>query len=133
MKNILSLFWLLFLTKSQIFSQIIADFETPATTPKFGYGKDAKVIDNPNKVGNPSSKVAYYKKEVTNWKFIALDFPSKIAIKSNDILSFKVQIITPVNWGVLGRDNGILITVINSITQRNFCIFSSNKLYISAF
>lgn len=94
MKNILSLFLLLFLTKSQIFSQIIADFETPATTPKFGYGKDAKVIDNPNKVGNPSSKVAYYKKEVTNWKFIALDFPSKIAIKSNDILSFKVLVST---------------------------------------
>lgn len=91
MKNILSLCLLLLLTKCQLFSQIIADFETPATTPKFGYGKDAKVIDNPDKTGNSSSKVAYYKKETTNWKFVAFDFSTKIAIKSNDILSFKVR------------------------------------------
>jgi PKD repeat protein len=91
MKNTFIIFLLLLLSKNQLFSQIIADFETPATTPKFGYGKDAKLIDNPDKIGNPSSKVAYYKKEATNWKFIALDFPSKIAIKSNDVLSFKVR------------------------------------------
>lgn len=91
MKNIVPLFLLLFLTKSQIFSQTIADFETPATTPKIGSGKDAKVVDNPDKMGNLSSKVAYYKKEVTNWKFTSLDFSSKITIKNNDILSFKVR------------------------------------------
>ena len=91
MKNILSLCLLLLLTKCQLFSQIIADFETPATTPKFGYGKDAKVIDNPDKTGNSSSKVAYYKKETTNWKFVVFDFSTKIAIKSNDIMSFKVR------------------------------------------
>ncbi len=91
MKNIFTLCVLLLLTKSQLFAQIIADFETPATTPKFGYGKDAKVVDNPDKTGNSSSKVAYYKKEATNWKFIAFDFASKVAIKSNDVLSFKVR------------------------------------------
>ncbi len=66
MKNILSICLLLLLTESKILSQIIADFETPATTPKFGYGKDAEVVDNPDKTGNLSSKVAYYKKETTN-------------------------------------------------------------------
>lgn len=91
MKNTVSLFLLLLLTTSQLYAQIIADFETPATTPKFGYGKDAKVVDNPDKMGNSSSKVAFYKKEASNWKFIALDFSSKIAIKSNDVLSFKVR------------------------------------------
>lgn len=110
MKNIFILCLFLLLTKNQVFSQIIADFEMSATTPIFGYGTNAKVVDNPDKLGNTSLKVAYYKKEQTNWKFVAFDFPSKVAVKNNDVLSFKVRSSTKGRVYLIFRLGTILIT-----------------------
>ncbi|MCP9765688.1 PKD domain-containing protein [Lacihabitans soyangensis] len=72
-------------------AQVIADFETASQTPIIAFGTEAKVVDNPDTMGNKSKKVLYYKKEVGSWKFVGLTFPAKHFIGKNDVLSFKIR------------------------------------------
>jgi hypothetical protein len=72
-------------------AQIIANFETASQTPTLS-GTNAAVVDNPSKTSiNLSDKVAFYKKEATNWKAIYLNFANKINVGKNDRLSFKIR------------------------------------------
>jgi PKD domain/Secretion system C-terminal sorting domain len=89
MKLYLFTILLLISTISKTNAQILADFESSASTPIL-IGTEAKVIDNPYKVGNLSNKVVTYKKEAGNWRFIGLEFGKKVNIGQNDVLTFKV-------------------------------------------
>jgi hypothetical protein len=71
-------------------AQIIADFESLATTPAIS-GEQAAVINNPNATGNSSSKVLFYKKTTGNWKSTNLTFTNTINTKKNDRLVFKIN------------------------------------------
>ena len=57
-------------------AQIIADFETAGSTPALTPG-GAAVVDNPDGIGNSSSKVAFYAKPAGNWQAIYLNFAAK--------------------------------------------------------
>lgn len=74
-------------------AQVIADFETPQSTPALTAqtGDAANTADNPTMTGNPSAKVAYYKKAVGDWHAIFLNFSSDINIGQHDKLTFKIN------------------------------------------
>ncbi|MGX7688000.1 PKD domain-containing protein [Flectobacillus roseus] len=73
------------------FAQTIANFEVGGQIPSFYYGKDAKVVANPDKQMNTTNKVGYYKKEAGNWKFVSFTFDKKINTQTKDVLSLWVR------------------------------------------
>ncbi|MBN1187270.1 MAG: PKD domain-containing protein [Bacteroidales bacterium] len=88
--NILIL-WFLFLgTNAQV---IIADFESPETTPAIiADGGVYGVVDNPDPSGiNTSPKVGYYHKLDTNWQYVSMLFPDTFQIGNNNTLTFKLH------------------------------------------
>ncbi len=91
MKKLASFSLAMCLSIVQIQAQVVADFETTAGTPSFVYGTNAQVVNNPDKVGNSSAKVAYYKKEAGDWKFVSMAFASPLAIKKSNAFSFKLR------------------------------------------
>lgn len=89
MKSTYFLSLLILFVHFQAKTQILADFETPITTPKI-VATEAKIIDNPVKTGNSSAKIVSYKKESGNWKYISFEFDTKRNIGQNDLLTFKI-------------------------------------------
>lgn len=93
MKNYL-LFWLLLTLLSPVAHaqiKVIADFETPATTPATFTGDQAKAAANPDTAGNRSATAGYYKKTAGNFRAIGLNFGQKISIGNYNTLTFKVR------------------------------------------
>lgn len=91
MRKILLLF-ILSITSFLLSAQMLADFETPASTPSFTAEGESSVIDNPNKSGiNTSEKVGYYNKITGNWHYVTMDFPDTVSIGYNNTLTFKLQ------------------------------------------
>lgn len=73
-------------------AQIIADFESPATTPVFTSEGHYEVVDNPDKSGiNTSNKVGYHKKIAGNWHYVTMTFDQKQNFKYNSTLTFKIH------------------------------------------
>ncbi|MBK6976928.1 MAG: hypothetical protein IPH28_07220 [Cytophagaceae bacterium] len=54
-------------------------------------GKSAEVVDNPQKIGNNSNKVAYYLKSAGNWQAISFQFSGAVEIKKNNTLGFMIN------------------------------------------
>jgi PKD domain/Secretion system C-terminal sorting domain len=73
-----------------LYAQVLADFETPASTPVLTPA-GASVVANPDVTGNSSTNVAYYQKTSGNWHAIYLDFAAAKNIGSNDRLTFKLR------------------------------------------
>ena len=96
-KKILALIICSALTHISLYAQVVlADFETGATTPTFtpsGVG----VVDNPDRSGNASNKVGYFKKPAGNWQAFYLNFSQTINIRKSTVLTFKLRV------GGLGR------------------------------
>jgi hypothetical protein len=92
MKKLAFLTILCLLTFMGLKAQVIADFESEATTPPLSCdGENTAVVDNPDPSGsNTSAKVGYYKKIAGNWHYVSMSFPNKIQIKTNNTLTFKV-------------------------------------------
>ncbi|MBL7857984.1 MAG: PKD domain-containing protein [Cyclobacteriaceae bacterium] len=84
------LVWSLLLISTLVSGQILADFESPSSTPTLTPA-GAAVVNNPDKTGNPSDKVAYYIKAAGNWQAIYLNFGSLINIGKQDRLTFKLR------------------------------------------
>jgi PKD domain len=91
-----------------LFAQVIADFETLASTPALT-PSGAIVISNPDATGNPSAKVAYFQKPAGNWKAVYLDFASDVNTSSNDRLSLKLRSSTQGRVYVKVVNNGVTI------------------------
>ncbi len=74
-------------------AQVIADFETEASTPVVTADGDIySIMDNPDKTGiNLSNKAGYYHKLDTNWQYFTMTFPEPINIGINNTLTFKVH------------------------------------------
>jgi hypothetical protein len=91
-KKILALIFSAAFTPIMLFSQgNIADFETGATTPTFT-PVSVTVVDNPDKNGNASDKVGYFKKPIGNWQAFYLNFSQAINVKKSTILTFKLRV-----------------------------------------
>ncbi len=86
---------LLILAASSLLSlngQMLADFETPATSPAFTAEGDHGVVTNPDPSGiNPSDNVGYYHKISGNWHFVNLLFPDTVRIRYSNTLTFKLR------------------------------------------
>lgn len=82
----------LLIVSQGLFAQIIADFETPETTPPVSAEGATEVVDNPDKSGiNTSDKVGYYKKIEGNWRYVTLDYTANpVDVSYNNTLTFKV-------------------------------------------
>jgi hypothetical protein len=72
------------------YGQTIADFESNVTAPSLS-PNGAIITTNPDKAGDPSDKVAFYKKAAGNWQAIYITFPLKKNIGSQDRLTFKIR------------------------------------------
>jgi len=88
------------------YAQVIADFETPGSTPSLT-PSGASVVDNPDASGNSSSKAGFYPKPSGNWQAVYLNFATKKNIGINDRLTFKLRSSTQ------GR---VFVKVVNSGT-----------------
>ena len=84
---------LIFLNCSLVLNaQMLADFETPATSPQFTAEGMTAVVANPDKTGlNPSDSVGYYNKIEGNWHYVSLHFPDTVKIRHNNTLTFKLR------------------------------------------
>lgn len=91
-----------------IAAQILADFETAASTPALSPA-GAVVTDNPDPLGNSSNKIAYYQKPAGNWHAIYLNFASDKNIGENDRLTFKLRSSTKGRVFVKVVNNGTTI------------------------
>lgn len=107
MKSGLLVFYLLCIA-NVLFAQVIADFETPASTPTLTPA-GVTVVSNPDATGNSSSKVAYFQKPAGNWKAIYLDLPADRNTGSNDRLSVKVRSSTQGRVFIKVVNNGVTI------------------------
>jgi PKD repeat protein len=84
-------------THLSLHSQVVfADFETGTTIPTL-MPSGVVVTDNPDKTGNLSNKVGYFKKPVGNWQAFYLNFSQALNIRKNTLLKFKLRV------GGLGR------------------------------
>jgi hypothetical protein len=101
MKSLLSLVFVVFffnvtianVPKSPRLEQsgiILADFEDPALAPALS-PSGSVIVNNPDANGNPSAKVAYYRKGSGNWMAIYLTFAAKQLVGKNDRLTFKIR------------------------------------------
>ena len=73
-------------------AQMLADFESPATSPGFYAEGSTDIVDNPDTLGiNTSKNVGYYNKISGNWHYVSLQFPDTIYIKNNNTLTFKLR------------------------------------------
>lgn len=73
-------------------AQMLADFETEATSPAFHAEGSTAIVDNPDKTGiNPSDKVGYYEKISGNWHYVTMEFPDSMSIGYNNTLTFKLR------------------------------------------
>lgn len=88
------------------FAQVLADFETPATTPALTPA-GAEVRANPDMTGNLSATVAYYPRPAGNWHAVYLGFTPARNIGKNDRLTFKLR------SGTAGR---VYVKVVNGAT-----------------
>jgi PKD repeat protein len=70
---------------------VLANFETGGATPTFT-PLNVVVTDNPDKIGNTSNKVGYFKKPVGNWKAFNLSFSQPLNIRKNTLLKFKLRV-----------------------------------------
>jgi len=77
-------------------AQTLVDFESGHTPPALS-PTGVVITNNPDTQGNTSAQVLYFSKPSGNWKAVYLDFSSLIAVKQNDVLSFKLR------SSVLGR------------------------------
>lgn len=91
-----------------LFAQVLADFETPASTPVLTPA-GVIVVDNPDLTGNASSKVAYFQKPAGNWRAIYLDFANEKTIGNNDRLSVKLRSSTQGRVFIKVVNNGVTI------------------------
>jgi hypothetical protein len=72
--------------------QMLADFETPSTSPAFYAEGTAMVVTNPDQSGiNTSDSVGYYNKIEGNWHFVNLVFPDTVKIRYSNTLTFKLR------------------------------------------
>jgi len=72
--------------------QMLADFETAATSPPFYAEGAAMVVANPDRTGiNTSDSVGYYNKIEGNWHFVNLEFPDTVKIRYSNTLTFKLR------------------------------------------
>ncbi|HER10199.1 MAG TPA: PKD domain-containing protein [Bacteroides sp.] len=84
--------WLAVCSGSVLEAQMLADFETPETSPALSAEDSAAVVDNPDKTGiNPSQNVGYYRKISGNWHYVSLHFPDTVDIRYNNTLTFKLR------------------------------------------
>jgi len=90
------------------YSQTIADFESPTLTPTLTPA-GATVVDNPDKNGNTSDKVALYPKPAGNWQAVYLNFGEKKNVGKNDRLIFKLRSSTQGRVFVKFVNNGTTI------------------------
>ncbi|MGM0475446.1 MAG: PKD domain-containing protein, partial [Bacteroidota bacterium] len=82
-------------TAGSLKAQMLADFETPGTTPPISAEDTAFVTDNPDTTGiNPSEKAGYYHKISGNWHYVSLHFPDTAKIRYNNTLTFKLRTTT---------------------------------------
>ncbi len=85
----------LLLTVTVTSAQMLADFETPETSPPITAEGAAHVVANPDKGGiNPSDSVGTYEKTEGNWKYVTLHFPDTVKIYHNNTLTFKLRATT---------------------------------------
>lgn len=92
---ILPIAFLLFGAAPLLRGQVLADFETPASTPGLSADGAFGVTANPDKAGiNPSDSVATYHKPEGNWKWLRLHFPDTVRIRYNNTLTFKLRATT---------------------------------------
>jgi PKD repeat protein len=79
----------------EINAQMLADFETPGTSPAFYAEGATAIVANPDKTGlNPSDSVGYYNKIDGNWHFVNLEFPDTVRIRYSNTLTFKLRTTT---------------------------------------
>lgn len=91
-----------------LFAQVIADFETAASTPALT-PTGVVVTNNPDVTGNPSAKVAYFQKPAGNWQAVYLDFATVRNTGNNDRLSIKLRSSTQGRVFVKIVNNGVTI------------------------
>ncbi|HAN00598.1 MAG TPA: hypothetical protein DCQ26_18540 [Marinilabiliales bacterium] len=92
MKKLLPFLCLVLISPIWLQAQVLADFETPETTPPFTAEGASGVVDNPDKSGlNPSDKVGYYHKISGNWHYVSLNFTQEVNIGYNNTLTFKLR------------------------------------------
>ncbi|MCK5134554.1 MAG: PKD domain-containing protein [Bacteroidales bacterium] len=73
-------------------AQMLADFETPETSPQFTAEGATAVVANPDKTGiNSSDSVGFYNKIEGNWHYVSLHFPDTVKIRHNNTLTFKLR------------------------------------------
>ncbi|MBL7110860.1 MAG: PKD domain-containing protein [Bacteroidales bacterium] len=83
---------LLVIAETGVNAQMLADFETPETSPGFYAEGSTSIVDNPDTTGiNKSDKVGYYNKISGNWHFVSLQFPDTIKVRYNNTLTFKLR------------------------------------------
>lgn len=76
-------------------AQMLADFETPETSPVITSEGATYVVENPDKTGiNPSDSVGYYHKIDGNWHYVSLHFPDTVKIRYSNTLTFKLRATT---------------------------------------
>ena len=84
------LFFSVFLYFQKSNAQVFVDFETENQAITLS-GKSAGVVDNSQKTGNNSNKVAYYLKSAGNWQAISFQFSGAVEIKKNNTLGFMIN------------------------------------------
>lgn len=91
-----------------LFAQVLADFETPASTPALTPA-GVSVVSNPDATGNASQNVAYFQKPSGNWRALYLDFSTEKNTGNNDKLSLKIRSSTQGRVYVKVVNNGVTI------------------------
>lgn len=72
-------------------AQVLANFETPASTPALLPAGITSVAVNPDQNGNASNTVAHFQKPSGNWQAIYLNFATEKNVGLNDRLTFKLR------------------------------------------